>query len=127
MVVIVADGAGNSASGRLAAVLGASVGDSEAWLLSEGATCVLTEGQQRKPLLGTGRARPVAFKQHCGAGTLLAATDGLFKYVPPERIRKSMEGPDLDHVAQELSEMPRLLSGALPDDVGLVLCRFGLS
>jgi serine/threonine protein phosphatase PrpC len=182
MVLVVADGAGNSASGRLAAevlvanvrsavaastfdvrlpeswaellsrcdrsleeanhggettavlvcicagvVLGASVGDSEAWLQSGSTTTVLTEDQQRKPLLGSGRAAPVSFIQPCRAGTLLVATDGLFKYAPGERVRAALAGQDMEHIADELLQLPRMQSGALPDDVGLVLCRLGSS
>jgi serine/threonine protein phosphatase PrpC len=42
-------------------VFGASVGDSAAWLLDCSGTLDLTENQNRKPLLGSGRAKPAPF------------------------------------------------------------------
>jgi hypothetical protein len=44
-----------------AAIAGASVGDSEAWLIHDGNATVLTASQNRKPLVGSGRARPIGF------------------------------------------------------------------
>ena len=57
---------------------GASVGDSEAWMLGT-ANLRLTASQQRKPLLGSGAASPVPFSAVLD-GVLLLASDGLFKY-----------------------------------------------
>jgi hypothetical protein len=68
------------------AVLGASVGDSEAWLVGEATIARLTNGQVHKPLLGSGRAIPVGFGPVPLAGRLIVASDGLFKYCTEQRI-----------------------------------------
>jgi serine/threonine protein phosphatase PrpC len=105
-------------------VVGASCGDSRAWLIAgDGAIDDLTAGQQRKLRLGSGRARPVPFTRPRLDGKLLAATDGLFDYAPPARISDLARGADLDAAAQQLSRLVRLPGGALQDDVGLVLVR----
>ncbi|QSQ20979.1 protein phosphatase 2C domain-containing protein [Pyxidicoccus parkwayensis] len=104
-------------------VLGASVGDSELWLIQGDSHRVLTEHQRRKPLLGSGEAVPVFFDTQWSGGTLLGASDGLFKYVDARRIRAVASDPDLSAAARALAALPRLASGELPDDVGLVLCR----
>jgi PPM family protein phosphatase len=68
-------------------IVGASVGDSSAWLISTtGEATDLTALQRRKPLLGSGEALPVEFEAERRGGRLLLATDGLTKYAPPERI-----------------------------------------
>ena len=67
-------------------IVGASVGDSEAWLLDED-TDILTRNQQRKPLIGSGRAVPVPFSRERVSGSLLVGSDGLFKYTSDASIR----------------------------------------
>ena len=104
-------------------IYGASVGDCEAWLITENSIEELTASQVRKPLLGSGEAVPVAFDAVLGAATLLLATDGLLKYARRDRIAAVALGPDLQMAAHALADLPRLRSGALPDDVGLTLCR----
>jgi serine/threonine protein phosphatase PrpC len=61
-------------------VVGASVGDCEAWLFTEGLVTDLTGEQIRKPLLGEGKALPVGFVANAGGCVLVVATDGLWKY-----------------------------------------------
>jgi serine/threonine protein phosphatase PrpC len=103
---------------------GASVGDSEAWLRTGGETRVLTEAQQRKPLLGSGKARPVGFLARWPQdATLLLASDGLFKHAPRDALEAALAGAELEAVADALLALPRLPSGVLPDDVGLALLR----
>jgi serine/threonine protein phosphatase PrpC len=104
-------------------VFGASVGDCEAWLIRENAIEELTASQVRKPLLGSGQGVPVAFEALLGDATLLLATDGLLKYARRDRIAAIVLGPDLQMAAHALADLPRLRSGALPDDVGMILCR----
>ena len=104
-------------------ILGASVGDSELWLIHSDSHTVITEHQRRKPLLGSGEAMPVFFDLPWTGGTLLAGSDGLFKYADARRIQALASSPDLSASARELAALPRLASGGLPDDVGLVLCR----
>jgi serine/threonine protein phosphatase PrpC len=56
-------------------------------------------------------------------GTLLLASDGLFKYARRADIARIATGPDLEVTAAELIENVRLRSGDLQDDVSVVLCR----
>lgn len=105
-------------------IVGASVGDSEAWLVQPEGHFDLTGGQKRKPYLGSG-AEVTAFSlKRPRRGTLLVATDGLFKYAPAERILDTASHPELEHAAENLADLARLPSGKLPDDLALVLCRF---
>ena len=104
-------------------IFGASVGDCEAWLITEHSIEELTASQVRKPLLGSGEAVPVAFEAALGVATLLLATDGLLKYAHRDRIVAIALGPNLQMAAHALADLPRMRSGALPDDVGVILCR----
>lgn len=104
------------ANGR---VCGASVGDCEAHVLSGDDEVELTEYQRSKPLLGDGRAEPVAFFDIVPRGaTIVLASDGLWKYAPPERVARALSETDR---AAALIDCARLPSGALPDDVGVVV------
>jgi serine/threonine protein phosphatase PrpC len=68
-------------------IFGASVGDSNIWLIPEnGAHVDLTRAQQRKPFIGSGSAWPVPYQHPMQGVTLLLATDGLSKYTSAERI-----------------------------------------
>ena len=62
-------------------IRGASVGDSEAWLVSpDGRIEPLTANQVRKPLVGAG-CEPIATTgATLGTGTLVVASDGLFRH-----------------------------------------------
>lgn len=101
---------------------GACVGDVEAVLLRAIDSVDLTTERRRKPLLGSGRAEPVAFATD-GAGRLLVATDGLFGgYAPRDRLLAVLRAGPLDTLPDRLVELVRLPSGELQDDVGLVIC-----
>jgi serine/threonine protein phosphatase PrpC len=126
-----ADAEANDQSGQCALVIaavhqdiivGASAGDCGVWYIHDGIED-LTELQVRKPLVGSGSAMPITFRKALGAGTLLLATDGLFKYASRTDIVRVALGDDLDGAAQELVRLPQLRSGEVPDDVGVVLCR----
>lgn len=107
-------------------LVGVSVGDSEAWLVTSEGHYDLTGGQRRKPYLGEGMADPVPFTlPNPGYGTLLVATDGLFKYALPERIGDAALQADLATAARRVADEARLPSGRLPDDIAIVLCRLG--
>jgi serine/threonine protein phosphatase PrpC len=109
-------------------IVGVSVGDSEAWFITPEGHYNLTGGQEKKPYLGTGMARPVPFALRTPrAGTVVAGTDGLFRYAPPESICDSALHPDLDEAARQLVNLVRPDSGRLPDDVAVVLCRVSRS
>ena len=106
-----------------AGVSGASVGDSGAWLLQGTEIFDLTDGQSRKPLVGSGcvpyRVEPVRFD----GGTLLVASDGLVRYAKRSDIARLASGTDLRSAARALIDLVRLPNGALQDDVAVVLCR----
>jgi serine/threonine protein phosphatase PrpC len=106
-------------------VVGVSAGDSEAWVISAASMDDLTSSQV-KHRIGSGRAEPVTFHRPTLNGTLLAATDGLFKYAAPEKIvtlANSGAVPDLGHA---LAGLVRLRSGAFQDDVGIVVVASAL-
>jgi serine/threonine protein phosphatase PrpC len=125
--------AGSGSSGLAAVVIaeaaddglvtGASVGDCEAWAFEDGAPRNLTSGQVRKPLLGEGAALPVPFEARVVRGTLLIATDGLWKYMSRDRIAKAASIRPLEAAAASLVDSVRLKSGALQDDVAVVICE----
>src|SRR5262249_44379146 len=100
-------------------VFGASVGDSMAWVFNANERIELTHGQQRKPFLGSGVAfgRPFLFTGI--AGTIVAATDGLWKYTSIELIERRIVETDAARLAPELSELVRVRSGDFPDDVAI--------
>lgn len=105
-------------------VRGASVGDSGAWIVRGAAVEDLTAGQSRKPLLGSGQAVPAAFGVGpLRGGTLVVASDGLFKYARRSDIARVAGQADLAAAASQLVESVTLRSGEVQDDVAVVLCR----
>ncbi len=107
----------------ISSIFGASVGDSAGWLFAPDRAEELTRGQCRKPFLGSGEAFAGGFTLGLTEGTVVVATDGLWKYTSLERIQQqvcSAAGADL---ATQLAELVRLRSGAFPDDVAVVTCR----
>lgn len=108
-------------------IRGASVGDSEAWLLNglgpsaADKVLQLTERQTRKPLVGSGKAVPVRFGPVPFVGRLLVGSDGLFDYVRHVRIAEIVEGSPLDAVADALVAAARLASGGLQDDLAVIV------
>jgi len=104
-------------------LVGASVGDSRAWLLEGDEVNDLTRGQLRKPLLGTGEAQPVGFSYPPSPGLLLVCTDGFCNYVRRETLLREILWIDFAVLARKLVEMVRLPSGDLWDDIGIVACK----
>jgi serine/threonine protein phosphatase PrpC len=103
-------------------IIGASVGDSSAWLISPaGEMTDLTAHQRRRPLLGSGEALPVVFEAEFGDGRLLLASDGLFKYATAERICSLAMQGSVTEAADALANCVRLPSGRLQDDVAVVI------
>lgn len=104
-------------------IRGASAGDSGAWVIRGGEIEDLTRAQHRKPLIGD---HSIALPFQSGplaGGTLVVASDGLWRYARPEAIARVASGPDLAAAARELVALVRLPSGEVPDDVSIVLCR----
>jgi len=105
-------------------VVGASVGDSGAWIIRGASIEDLTRLQNRKPLVGTGACVPVAFSAgRLRDGTLLVASDGLLKYAKRADIARVAQEADLEVAAAALVQLVTLRSGRVPDDVSVVLCR----
>jgi serine/threonine protein phosphatase PrpC len=102
-------------------VFGASVGDSGAWMIGPKGIVDLTNQQLRKPLLGNGEALPVVFGPNFVDGRLLIATDGLLKYAPRTELAKRALARSVDDAVAALVDSVRLRSGALQDDVAVVL------
>ena len=105
---------------------GASVGDSGAWLIPDGqiAPAVLTAEQRRKPLLGSGAAVPIPFQIVTPPGVLLLASDGLLNYLRHELLVQTVREDCGEDAADRLIQAVRLRSGALHDDVSVLLCRW---
>jgi hypothetical protein len=102
-------------------VRGASVGDSVALAHADGAWIEVTEGQPRKPLVGSGSARPLAFGP-LRADAVLVASDGLASYVPRDAVLDLTDGDDA-FVGYRIVDLARLPTGALPDDLSFVRAR----
>ncbi len=123
---IVREGSGAQTTAVIVAIaggriVGASVGDSGAWIVDGDDVIDLTAGQQRKPLIGSGNARPVAFSAAATEGRALLASDGLLKYAAQRFVAEAASGASLDACADQLLALPRLRSGQLPDDVAVIL------
>ena len=103
-------------------IFGASVGDSGVWIISSTTVVDLTYRQARKPFVGSGSARPAEFTQQTLEGDiLLLATDGILKYASAERIATACRESDNEACATRLVELVRYPSGALPDDVTVIV------
>jgi serine/threonine protein phosphatase PrpC len=103
-------------------IVGASVGDSSARLISPaGEMTYLTAHQRRRPLIGSGEALPVIFEAAYWDGRLILGSDGLFRYATAERIcALAMQG-SVAEAADALVSCVRLPSGGLQDDVAVVV------
>jgi hypothetical protein len=104
-------------------ICGASVGDSRAWIIRGREIVDLTANQRRKPLLGSGEARPVGFSYGPLDGLLIVATDGFCNYVKPPVLFPVIEVAGFSSLPRRLVDVVRLPSRALWDDVGIVVCR----
>jgi PPM family protein phosphatase len=102
---------------------GASVGDSQAWVIKGADIMDLTAHQRRKPLLGSGESEPIGFVYGPLDGLLLVATDGFCNYVKRTETVKVIPYEEFATLPKRLVSLVRLRSGALNDDVGIVVCR----
>jgi PPM family protein phosphatase len=103
-------------------IFGASVGDSGAWLVGKTTYTDLTDAQIQKPLLGSGRAYPVGFGPYdVRENKIILASDGLFKYVPHNTILSLVRNTNINELAVKLTDAARLPSGALQDDIAVIL------
>lgn len=104
-------------------IAGASVGDSQAWIVYEGEITDLTANQVRKPLLGSGAAEPSPFTNEPLRGKLIVGTDGFFNYVKREKFTPVISTAEFYSIPRRCIEMVRLPSGDLWDDIGIVAAR----
>ncbi|MDB2687181.1 protein phosphatase 2C family protein [Mariniblastus sp.] len=103
-------------------IAGASVGDSQAWILKDGITD-LTCNQVRKPLIGSGQSEPIGFTNSPLDGLLIVATDGLFDYAKRDEITRLVLQSDFYAISRNCIDLVRLPSGDMWDDVGIVAAR----
>ncbi len=107
------------------AIVGASVGDCEAFIYGDGEPIDLTSAQHRKPLIGSGDAVPVSFSARASSGgTLVAGSDGLWRYMSRARIREAASTRPLEALATALVEAVKLRNRTLQDDVGVLVCEW---
>jgi serine/threonine protein phosphatase PrpC len=100
-------------------VVGASCGNSRAYLSTQAGLRELTSGQSHRPRLGTGRAsvQPFSAEAH---GVLVAATDGLFDHVNPADVTNAVRAESADP-GDALIRLVLDRHKALPDDVAIVV------
>ena len=101
-------------------IVGTSVGDSQAWIVSADGIDDLTEGQNKKRL-GSGRAAPMTFFRPRLDGVLVVGTDGLFNYTTAEQIAQVVRGREPREAVEQLRALVQLPSGNFSDDVGVVI------
>jgi hypothetical protein len=104
-------------------VCGASSGDSAAVLLGDGVRHVLTGRQHKNPPVGSGGAVFVGFAAALvGAWTILALTDGVWKYAGWQRVLDADPRRPGDAILTDLLQRARLPgSGRLQDDFTAVV------
>jgi serine/threonine protein phosphatase PrpC len=106
-------------------LIGISIGDSEAWVVTSNQIDDLTVGQQTRQRLGGGPAALATFERPFLAGVLVIATDGLFKFAANEVIARIVRVGPIGVAAERLVELVRHPSGVLADDVAVVLVSRG--
>ena len=104
-------------------VAGASIGDAGAWLFTRNDDIHLTAGQRVKPLAGSGKAEARAFGPVPFEGTLIAGSDGLFKYATLDAVRNSCIVQPAELLARSLIDLVQLPSGDFHDDAAVAVCR----
>ena len=104
-------------------IAGASVGDSNAWIINHDQIEDLTLHQNRKPLLGSGNASPASFIHAPLDGVLLVGTDGFFNYAKRDAVTTLVAQSEFYRIPRLCVEMVRLPSGDMWDDVGIVAAR----
>jgi serine/threonine protein phosphatase PrpC len=98
-------------------VVGASVGDSEAWLFNLEYDYELTSMQNIKPLLGSGSSIPIGFGPMNVEQFMLIGSDGLFKYVKHKEIKYLLSS---NTTAVEIAELAKKETGNLQDDISAI-------
>jgi serine/threonine protein phosphatase PrpC len=104
-------------------IVGMSVGDSEAWLVTPERVDRLTAGQTRARL-GTGRAAPAHFHRAALDGVFVAATDGLFAHADASAVvTECRRGGSAKAIAERLADLTCRPDGTVNDDASIVCVR----
>lgn len=98
-------------------VVGASVGDSEAWLFNREYDYELSSMQNLKPLLGSGSTTPIGFGPMDVDKSILLGSDGLFKYIKLEEMKLLLSTKT---TAKEIAKLAKQDIGSLQDDVSII-------
>jgi serine/threonine protein phosphatase PrpC len=104
-------------------LFGASAGDSGAMIVNYEEVTNLTSRQNQKPRLGSRLAKPVGFEESFEAGVLIVSSDGFWNYVKRDRLILTCANLDFPVAGKQLTDLVRLKSGELIDDVGIVIAR----
>ena len=105
-------------------LLGASVGNSEAWMITDHGYSSLTRLQPSRPLIGSGIANPAGFQKPLApASVLLVGSDGLFARVPAWMAAEVCRTSNPTDASDQLLDRVRLPSGIFADDVSIVVYR----
>lgn len=97
------------------------MGDSEAWIISGESVVDLTDRQTRKPLLGSGGAKPISFTHGKLDGMLIVAKDGFCSYARRDDLGALVATTDFHSIARKCVELVRLPSDELWDDIGIAI------
>jgi PPM family protein phosphatase len=98
-------------------IVGASVGDSEAWIFNLEYDYELTSMQYLKPLIGSGKSVPIGFGPMYVEKNVLLGSDGLFNYVNRNDI-KSLLSSDCEAI--QIADLAKKEKGSLQDDVSVI-------
>jgi PPM family protein phosphatase len=102
-------------------VMGASVGDSEAWLFNLEYDYELTSLQNIKPLIGSGSSIPIGFGPINLDQSMLLGSDGLFKYTKHTEIKNLLSN---SVKAKNIAELAKNETGKLQDDISAIyICK----
>jgi serine/threonine protein phosphatase PrpC len=104
-------------------LMGFSIGDSEAWVVTKRGIDNLTISQHSRERLGQRPSTVVVFERPQLAGVLLVATDGLFRYASAAVIAGIVQGGPIAQTPGRLLDLVRLRSGKFADDVAMVLVQ----
>ena len=102
-------------------IMGASVGDSQAWLLGADFDYQLTEFQYAKPLLGSLDAKAIGFGPMLINDALVIGSDGLFNYAKFSEIKKLSLSEDLN--VQEIIDLAKNEANKLSDDASVIIIK----
>ena len=102
-------------------VFGASCGDSGARLYRHDEVVDVTPSGRSRSFLGSGNALVTEFVTEM-KGTLVVATDGLWKYAKSSDIDAAIGNAAPQQLASALADLARLTTRKLQDDIAIVTC-----